>query len=76
MSYFVESGAKGLVSVRYVTEVAFDPFGIRWYVEGERFWAAVGDLCRLVGVAGGAKAANDESYVRELCWLASLLARA
>ena len=49
---FVDSGPKGLVSVWYVTEVAFDPFSIGWYVEGEGFGAAVNDLCGLVRVAG------------------------
>ena len=41
---FVDCGPEGLVSVWYVTEVAFDPFSIRWYVEGEGFRAAVDDL--------------------------------
>ena len=44
MSHFVESGAEGVVSVWYVTEVAFDPFGVRGYVEGESFRAAVNNL--------------------------------
>ena len=75
MLYFVDSGAECLVSVRHVTEVAFDPFGIRWYVEGESFRATVSDLCRVVRIARGAKACDDESNVWELRWLASLLTR-
>ena len=41
---FVESGAKGLVSVWNVAEIAFDPISFRRNVEGECFGAIVSDL--------------------------------
>ena len=41
---FVESGAKGLVSVWNVAEVALNPISFRWNVEGECFGAIVSDL--------------------------------
>ena len=41
---FVESGAKGLVSVWNVAEITFDPISFRRNVEGECFGAIVSDL--------------------------------
>ena len=41
---FVESGAKGLVSVWNVAEIALDPVSFRGNVKGECFGAIVSDL--------------------------------
>ena len=41
---FVESGAKGLVSVWNVAEITFDPISFSRNVEGECFGAIVSDL--------------------------------
>ena len=41
---FVESGAKGLVSVWDVAEIAFDPISFRRNVEGKCFGTVVSDL--------------------------------
>ena len=41
---FVESGAKGLVSVWNVTKITLDPISFRRNVEGECFGTVVGDL--------------------------------
>ena len=40
-----------MVPVGYMAEIAFDPFGCRGYVEGERVRAIVSDLFGVVAVA-------------------------
>ena len=51
MPNLVECGGEGLVSVGYMAEIAFDPFGCRGYVECERVRAIVGDVPGVVAVA-------------------------
>ena len=51
MPNLVERGNESLVSVWYMTEVAFNPLGCRGYVECERVRAIVGDMSGVVAVA-------------------------